>query len=218
MGVLDAVAGRVAGGAVVEFRPSGSSMVPLVRSRQLVAVAPVDPAKVEVGDIVLARVGGTVYLHLVSAVDRARQRVQISNNRGRVNGWTGHDRVFGICTAVEGVPRAGTDGKLRRPATDPRPAQSAASAGLPDGWTIERVRAESGDGTATLLPPWRPVLVERADGADYDRLRPEAILSFHGLCLVLADGEWFMGELDTDGSLVCWSSYGPDLGVAIQGL
>lgn len=58
------------------FRPSGSSMVPLIRSRQQVVVAPVDPAKLEVGDIVLARVAGTVYLHLVSSVDRARKRVR----------------------------------------------------------------------------------------------------------------------------------------------
>jgi hypothetical protein len=86
-------------------------MVPLIRSRQRVIVAPVDPAKLEVGDIVLARVAGTVYLHLVSAVDPARKRVQISNNRGRVNGWTSHDRVFGICVAVDDVPRPGTDGK-----------------------------------------------------------------------------------------------------------
>ncbi|MEV0737124.1 S26 family signal peptidase [Streptomyces sp. NPDC050549] len=74
-------------------------------------VAPVDPSKVEVGDIVLARVAGTVYLHLVSSVDPARKRVQISNNRGRVNGWTGHDRVFGICVTVDDVPRSGATGK-----------------------------------------------------------------------------------------------------------
>ncbi|MFJ9912657.1 S26 family signal peptidase [Actinacidiphila glaucinigra] len=92
MGALDAVAGRVAGGASVRFRPSGSSMVPLIRSRQQVTVVPVDPSKVEVGDIALARVAGTVYVHLVSAVDPARKRVQISNNRGHVNGWTGHGR------------------------------------------------------------------------------------------------------------------------------
>src|SRR5215471_2195284 len=85
VGALDAVAIRVAAGSTVEFRPSGSSMVPLIRSRQLVTVAPVDPATVEVGDIVLARVAGTVYLHLVTAVDAAAGRVQISNNRGRVN-------------------------------------------------------------------------------------------------------------------------------------
>ncbi|WP_329125201.1 S26 family signal peptidase [Streptomyces sp. NBC_01465] len=111
MGALDAVSGRVAAGVTVTFRPSGSSMVPLIRSRQLVAVAPVDPSKVEVGDIVLARVAGTVYLHLVSAVDPARSRVQISNNRGHVNGWTSHDRVFGICTAVDGTTRKGAAGK-----------------------------------------------------------------------------------------------------------
>jgi hypothetical protein len=81
VGVLDAIAGRVAAGATVEFRPSGTSMVPLINSRQLVTVAPVDPAKVEVGDIVLAKVAGTVYLHLVSALDN-RGRVQIGNNRG----------------------------------------------------------------------------------------------------------------------------------------
>ncbi|TDD55423.1 S26 family signal peptidase [Kribbella antibiotica] len=111
MGALDAVAGRVAGGATVAFRPSGGSMVPLIRSRQEVVVAPVDPAEVEVGDIVLARVAGTVYLHLVSAVDPVKKRVQISNNRGRINGWTSHDRVFGICVSVDGVARSGVKGK-----------------------------------------------------------------------------------------------------------
>jgi hypothetical protein len=91
-------------------------MVPRIRSRQQVIVAPVDPAKLEVGDIVLARVAETVYLHLVSAIDQARKRVQISNNRGRVNGWTSHDRIFGICVAVDGLPRPGADRK--KAATD----------------------------------------------------------------------------------------------------
>lgn len=88
-------------------------MVPLIRSRESVVVAPVDPSKLEVGDIVLARVAGTVYLHLVSSIDSSRNRVQISNNRGRVNGWTSHDRVFGICVAVEGVPRVRSADKVR---------------------------------------------------------------------------------------------------------
>ncbi|MEU7140924.1 S26 family signal peptidase [Nocardia sp. NPDC046473] len=96
----------------MRFRPTGSSMVPLIRSRQLVTVAPVHPARVEVGDIVLARVAGSVYLHLVTAI--AGKRVQIGNNRGRVNGWTSHDRVFGLCVAVEGVARGNVDSKIRR--------------------------------------------------------------------------------------------------------
>ncbi|GIE78580.1 hypothetical protein Aph02nite_45300 [Actinoplanes philippinensis] len=115
MGALDAVAARVAEGRSVEFRPSGTSMIPLIRSRQLVTVAPVDPTKVQVGDIVLARVAGTTYLHLVSAVDTSRGRVQISNNRGRVNGWTDHTRLYGICVAVDGTPRPRTAGKTRTP-------------------------------------------------------------------------------------------------------
>lgn len=111
--MLDVQADRVRAGATVEFRPTGTSMVPLVHSRQRVRVAPADPMLLEPGDIVLARVSGTVYLHLVTAVDTPRRRVQISNNRGRVNGWTGHDRVFGICLAVDGVPRPGAAAKTR---------------------------------------------------------------------------------------------------------
>jgi hypothetical protein len=113
MGALDAVAARVAAGKTITFRPTGSSMVPLIRSRQVVTVAPVEADKVEVGDIVLARVAGAVYLHLVSAIDAGVGRVQISNNRGRVNGWTNHARIYGICTAVDGVTRPRTGGKIR---------------------------------------------------------------------------------------------------------
>ena len=112
---MQAVAARVAAGATIEFRPSGSSMVPLIRSRQLVTGAPVEATKVDVGDIVLARVAGAVYLHLVTAVDAGAGRVQIGNNRGRINGWTNHARVYGICTAVDGVGRPRVDGKLRQP-------------------------------------------------------------------------------------------------------
>lgn len=110
---MDTIAARVSAGSTVDFRPTGSSMVPLVASRDLVTVAPVDPGQVEVGDIVLARVAGTVYLHLVTAVDAGRGRVQIGNNRGRVNGWTSHARVFGICTVVNGVARPRAAGKVR---------------------------------------------------------------------------------------------------------
>jgi hypothetical protein len=113
VGVMDSVVRRVAAGEMVEFRPVGSSMVPLIKSRQLVTVVPVRPELVEPGDIVLTRVAGSVYLHLVSAVDHERQRVQISNNRGRVNGWTSHARVYGICIIVEAVTRPRVAGKVR---------------------------------------------------------------------------------------------------------
>jgi hypothetical protein len=66
--------------------------------RPLCTVEPLNgrfPAK---GSIVLCKVRGTHYLHLVTAV--RSDQVQISNNRGRVNGWTPLKNIFGILTQV----------------------------------------------------------------------------------------------------------------------
>jgi len=111
--MMDSMAAKVAHGATVQFRPTGSSMEPLIGNRRLVTVAPVDPARLAVGDIVLARVAGRTYLHLVHALDPTRSRVRIGNNRGRANGWTSHARVHGICVSVDGVPRPGAAEKVR---------------------------------------------------------------------------------------------------------
>jgi hypothetical protein len=111
-GVLKQIAERVAEGETVTFRPTGSSMVPLIQSRDEVVVSPVDPALVEVGDIVLTKVAGNVYIHLVKAVESSKRRVQIGNNRGGTNGWTGFDRVYGIAVSVAGAERAGAKAKV----------------------------------------------------------------------------------------------------------
>jgi len=69
-----------------------------IASGQLCSVVPLDrdPQK---GDIVLCRVRGHQYLHLVTAV--RGDQYQISNNHGHVNGWTSRKNVFGILTKVE---------------------------------------------------------------------------------------------------------------------
>ncbi|MFF5393457.1 hypothetical protein ACFY5H_35070 [Streptomyces sp. NPDC013012] len=90
--------------------------------------------------------------------------------------------------------------------------------GLTAGWTIERVRALSGDPSTAPLSLDRLVVVEVADQSAYELLRPNVILAFHELCLVRDDGEWFMGQLDDDGSVICWASYGSDLAEAIRSL
>jgi hypothetical protein len=87
-------------------------MVPLIHSRDEVVVSPVDPARVEVGDIVLTKVAGSVYIHLVKAIEPAKRRVQIGNNRGGINGWTGFDRVYGIAVSVAGIDRPGALAKV----------------------------------------------------------------------------------------------------------
>lgn len=70
-----------------------------VESGQLCTVEPVAPATLRVGDIVLCKVNGKHYLHLVKAIQG--KRFQIGNNRGRINGWVGGNSIFGKCTRIE---------------------------------------------------------------------------------------------------------------------
>jgi hypothetical protein len=91
---------KLRAGQTVSFRPRGNSMSGKIESGQLCTVAPVDPATVEVGDIVLCKVNGREYLHLVKAIQG--KRFQIGNNRGRINGWVSANSIFGRCIAVGG--------------------------------------------------------------------------------------------------------------------
>ncbi|MFF2651059.1 hypothetical protein [Streptomyces sp. NPDC058045] len=62
------------------------------------------------------------------------------------------------------------------------------------------------------------MVVEVVGQDDYEGLRPDVVLGFHELCLVRDGGEWFMGRLDDDGSVICWGCYGSELAEAIRGL
>lgn len=89
---------RLEAGEDVTIRPSGQSMTPRIRSKQPVTLSPLGDLPIEVGMIVLARVKGRFYLHLVTARDG--NRVQISNNHGYVNGWTTTERVYGVVAKI----------------------------------------------------------------------------------------------------------------------
>ena len=99
MGWADTHIARLARGETVQFRPRGNSMVGRIESGQLCTVAPVGERAPVVGDIVLCRVKGAQYLHLVKAIQG--ERFQIGNNRGRINGWITLRQIFGRLTAVE---------------------------------------------------------------------------------------------------------------------
>ena len=86
-------------GKTVSFRPRGHSMKGRIESGQLCTVAPIDPAAIEVGDVVLCKVHGNEYLHLVKAISGIR--FQIGNNRGRINGWVGRNAIFGKCVKIQ---------------------------------------------------------------------------------------------------------------------
>jgi hypothetical protein len=86
-------------GETVSFRPRSGSMKGRIESGQLCTVEPVDPSTLRVGDIVLCRVRGSEYIHLIKAVQA--ERFQIGNNRGGINGWIGGHSIFGKCVRIE---------------------------------------------------------------------------------------------------------------------
>jgi hypothetical protein len=74
-------------------------MSPKIESGQLCTVGPVDPTSLAVGEIVLCKVKGSEYLHLVKAIQG--ERFQIGNNRGFINGWIGASAIYGRLLRVE---------------------------------------------------------------------------------------------------------------------
>jgi hypothetical protein len=87
-------------GQTVSFRPTGHSMRPKIESRQLCTVEPVkDATSLAVGDIVLCKVKGNEYLHIIKAIQDGR--FLIGNNRGGTNGWIGQHSIFGRLVRVE---------------------------------------------------------------------------------------------------------------------
>lgn len=82
-------------GQSVRIRPKGESMKGLIKSGSLVEIRPLTKNEnVNVKDIVLCRVKGREYLHLVGAVKDDRCLIQ--NNIGHINGWISRDNVYGI--------------------------------------------------------------------------------------------------------------------------
>jgi len=87
-------------GKTVQFRPRGDSMRPKIESGALCTVEPiVEASLLAVDDIVLCKVGGAQYLHLIKAIQGPR--FQIGNNRGRINGWITRASIYGRLIRVE---------------------------------------------------------------------------------------------------------------------
>jgi hypothetical protein len=90
---------KLKAGETVQFRPRGHSMRGKIDSGDLVTVVPVDTAALVVGDIVLCKVRGREFLHLIKAIKGSQ--FLIGNNRGFDNGWISANQIFGKCDRVE---------------------------------------------------------------------------------------------------------------------
>ena len=99
MGWASAYIQQLRDGEQVSFRPRGNSMAGKIESGQLCTVEPVELSALRVGDIVLCKVNGREYLHLIKAIQG--NRFQIGNNRGRINGWVSAGAIFGRCVKIE---------------------------------------------------------------------------------------------------------------------
>jgi hypothetical protein len=91
---------RLQNGETVSFRPRGNSMTGKISSGQLCTVAPIEKlSNLKKGDIVLCKVAGNQYLHLINAIQA--ERFQIANNHGHINGWTNGKNIYGKLIKVE---------------------------------------------------------------------------------------------------------------------
>ena len=89
---------KLISGETVQFRPRGNSMSGKIESGQLCTVQPISE-ELQKGDIVLCKVKGKQYLHLIKAIQGTR--FQIGNNHGGINGWVGKNSIYGKCVKVE---------------------------------------------------------------------------------------------------------------------
>lgn len=86
-------------GKSVSFRPHGHSMTGKVNSGQLVFINPIGDTVLKKDDIVLCKVNGSEYLHIIKGLKK--DQFLIGNNKGGINGWTGKNNIFGILVKVE---------------------------------------------------------------------------------------------------------------------
>jgi hypothetical protein len=98
MGWVNDALKELAAGREAQVRPIGGSMRGRIESGQLVTLAPVDPATVQSGDVVLVQWKGNYLLHLVKEVQG--DQVLIGNNLGKTNGWVSADAIRGKVVAV----------------------------------------------------------------------------------------------------------------------
>jgi phage repressor protein C with HTH and peptisase S24 domain len=81
-------------GETVQVKGVGNSMTPILKSGQVVTVKPLTKDDIlKKNDIVLAKVKGRTYMHLVKGLKN--DEVLIGNNHGHLNGWTTRDKVYG---------------------------------------------------------------------------------------------------------------------------
>ena len=78
----------------------GNSMTPILLSGQSVICVPVtEETELKKRDIVLCKVNGHFYLHLIHAI-RNGVTFLIGNNHGHMNGWVSKSKIYGVVREI----------------------------------------------------------------------------------------------------------------------
>lgn len=90
-------------GLSVQVRPRGHSMTGRISDGDLVTLAPCRAEDLAVGDIVLVRVQGKRFSHVVlhGILSVEGGRLLIGSHSGRVDGWVDRGDVYGVVTQKE---------------------------------------------------------------------------------------------------------------------
>lgn len=87
-------------GSTIRMRVFGHSMTGKIDDGSMVEIRPLaEDEKIEPGDIVLCRVHGKEYLHMVRATRNGNEYL-IANNRGHINGWVSRSGIHGKFVGV----------------------------------------------------------------------------------------------------------------------
>ena len=95
----------LAQGAYTRIQARGTAMTGKVNEGDMVTLEYCEPRKLVLGDIVLVKVKGTVYLHLIAAINTKEGRFQIGNTRGEIKGWVSGAAIYGKATRVKPPPK-----------------------------------------------------------------------------------------------------------------
>lgn len=86
-------------GNSITMNPRGHSMTGRINDGDFVTIRPLkNNEKIEENSIVLVRVKGLAYLHLIKQVviNPKEEAYLIGNNKGGINGWVTRDDIYGI--------------------------------------------------------------------------------------------------------------------------
>ena len=90
---------RLIAGETIKIKTAGNSMSGKIENGSFVTIEPIGDRVLKKRDVVLSKVNGNLYLHLISGTRKGSY--QISNNHGHVNGWTSKKNIFGIVIRIE---------------------------------------------------------------------------------------------------------------------